>query len=61
MKIAVRALVVVLALTGAAATASMQETNSSASAKPVLTRTSAYPVPSCPPGDPSSCGLNSGQ
>lgn len=60
MKIAVRALVVVLALTGAAATASMQESNSSATLNPVLTRTSAYPVPSCPPNDPTACGLQGG-
>lgn len=56
MKIAVRALVVALALTGAAATASMN--NSSSSSKPVVTRTSAYPVPTCYPGEPGCGGPN---
>lgn len=56
MKIAVRALVVVLALTGAAATASMN--NSSSSTTPTLSRTSAYPVPTCYPGDPTCSGTH---
>lgn len=58
MNIVIRAFVVALALTGAVATAS---SNSSSSTKPVVTRTSAYPIPSCPPSDPTSCGLNSGK
>lgn len=58
MKIVVRAFVLVLTLTGVAATAA--STNSSSSSKPVITRTSAYPIPSCPPHDPTGCGLNSG-
>jgi hypothetical protein len=55
MNIIVRAFVVALAITGAAATASVN--NSSASTKPVVTRPSAYPIPSCVPGD-YSCANN---
>ena len=57
MKTVVRAFVVALALTGAVASA--HTTNNVASAKPVITRTSAMPVPSCPPGDPDGCGISS--
>ena len=56
MKIVVRAFVLALTLTGVAATAS--STNSTSSSKPVITRTSAYPIPSCPLHDPTGCGLN---
>lgn len=59
MQIVVRAFVLVLALTGAVATASSN--NTSSSSKPVITRTSGYPIPSCPPNDPNACGLNDGK
>ncbi len=56
MKIVVRAFVLVLALTGIAATTQISsastKTNVVASAK-----TSALPVPMCPPDDPNACGL----
>jgi hypothetical protein len=58
MKIVVRAFVVALALTGIAATTQI----SSASTKTnvaVPAKTSAFPVPLCPPGDPDACGLGS--
>jgi hypothetical protein len=56
MKIIVRAFVLALTLTGIAATTQI----SSASTKTnvaLSTRTSALPVPMCPPGDPDACGL----
>jgi hypothetical protein len=56
MKIALRAFVVVLALTGAAA--STQIASTSAQTKVSAARTSAMPIPSCPPDDPAGCGIN---
>lgn len=55
MKNIVRAFVVVLALTGAAASSQI----SSASAKTTITasKTSAMPIPVCPPDDPNACGM----
>ena len=58
MKIVVRAFVLALTLTGIAATTQI----SSASTKTnvaVPAKTSAFPVPLCPPGDPDACGLGS--
>lgn len=55
MKLFIRAFVVVLALTGAVST-SLAGT-SSASAKVTVGKTSAMPVPSCPPDDPNACGI----
>jgi hypothetical protein len=55
MKHLVRAIVIALTLTGAVA--STYATSSSASAKVSATKTSAFPVPTCPPGDPNACGL----
>lgn len=49
MKNLVRAFVVALALTGAAATTSVNANTQST--KPVITRTSAYPIPRCAPDD----------
>jgi hypothetical protein len=54
MKIAVRALVIALALTGAVATA---HANASSSTTPVLTKSSAAPIPTCPLNDPNGCGF----
>lgn len=56
MKLIVRAFVVVLALTGAAA-ATMTPT---ASAKTIASSatSSAFPVPVCPPDGTTSCGIS---
>jgi hypothetical protein len=55
MKHIVRAFVVVLVLTGAAATT--QTTNASAKSTVVASRTSMLPVPTCAPSDPNACGM----
>jgi hypothetical protein len=55
MKQLVRAFVVVLALTGAAA--STQIATASAQTKVSAAKTSAIPVPTCPPNDPNACGI----
>ena len=55
MKLIVRAFVVVLVLTGVAATT--QTTNASAKNKVVASRTSMLPVPTCAPSDPNACGM----
>jgi len=57
MKLTVRAfvVVVVLALTGAAA--STQITSASAQTKVVVGKTSAIPTPMCAPDDPNACGF----
>jgi hypothetical protein len=52
MKHIVRAFVVVLVLTGAAAT-----TQTSAKSTAVASRTSMLPVPTCAPSDPNACGM----
>ncbi len=56
MKNIVRAFVVVLALTGAAA--STQITSASTLATVSAAKTSAMPVPMCPPDDPDACGID---
>jgi hypothetical protein len=55
MKLFIRAFVLVLVLTGAAA--SSYATGSSTSAKVSIAKTSAFPVPTCPPDDPDGCGI----
>jgi hypothetical protein len=55
MKHIVRAFVVVLVLTGVAATT--QTSNASAKNKVVASRTSMLPVPTCAPNDPNACGM----
>ncbi len=55
MKIIIRAFVIVLALTGAAA--STQIASASAQTKVSVAKTSAMPVPMCPPDDPNACGI----
>jgi hypothetical protein len=57
MKVIVRSLVIALAVTGAIATSFA----SAAPAKATISasKTSAMPVPRCPPDDPTGCGLNS--
>jgi hypothetical protein len=48
----IRAFVIVLALTGAAATAHSKTTGTV-----VATTSSAYPMPLCPYNDPNGCGI----
>ncbi|HEY6375143.1 MAG TPA: hypothetical protein VIX90_06415 [Edaphobacter sp.] len=57
MKLIVRAVVVVLVLTGAAA--STQITSASANSKVTIAKNSAMPTPMCAPDDPNACGLGS--
>ena len=57
MKIFVRAFVVVLALTGAAA--STQIASASSQTKVAVAKTSAMPIPVCAPDDANACGLGS--
>ncbi len=56
MKIFIRAFVVVLALTGAAA--STQISSASTHAKVAVAKTSAFPIPMCDPNDPNACGID---
>jgi len=58
MKIIVRSLVIALALTGAIATTYANA--SSAKATVSVAKTSAAPVPTCPPDDPNGCGIYDG-
>ena len=55
MKQLVRAFVVVLALTGAAA--STHIATASAQTKVSAAKTSAMPIPTCPWNDPNACGI----
>jgi hypothetical protein len=59
MKLAVRTLVVVLALSGAAATT--QSSSVSTQNKVTAARTSMLPIPTCPPDDPNACGMAQGR
>ena len=56
MKNIVRAFVVVLALTGAAA--STQIASAAPQAKIVVSKTSAMPVPMCDPDAANACGID---
>ncbi|MBS1801085.1 MAG: hypothetical protein JSS95_14830 [Acidobacteria bacterium] len=55
MKHIVRAAVIVLVLTGAAA--STQATPASSKATVTAAKTSAMPIPMCDPDDPNACGM----
>ncbi|MCU1221941.1 MAG: hypothetical protein JWQ42_34 [Edaphobacter sp.] len=55
MKTIIRAFVLVLAITGAAA--STQIASASAQTKVTVAKTSAMPVPMCAPDDPNACGF----
>ncbi len=57
MKIIVRAFVVVLALTGTAATTLTSSASTSTQPKIAVARTSMLPVPTCAPSDPNACGM----
>ena len=56
MKHIVRAFVVVLVLTGAAATTQTSSAHASTN-KVAVARTSMLPVPICAPDDPNACGM----
>jgi hypothetical protein len=58
MKHIVRAIVVVLALTGVVA--STQTSSASTKNKVTVARTSMLPIPSCAPDDPNACGMGLG-
>jgi hypothetical protein len=58
MKLTIRAFVLALVVTGAAATTMTAST--STQNKVVATRVSLLPVPSCAPDDPNACGLGLG-
>ena len=55
MKLIVRSLVVALALTGAFASTRANAT--SATAQAGLAKTSAMPIPTCPPDGSTDCGI----
>ncbi|MBB5340400.1 hypothetical protein [Tunturiibacter gelidoferens] len=55
MKHIVRAFVLVLVVTGAAATT--QTSSAWTKNKVVASRTSMLPVPTCAPNDPNACGM----
>ena len=58
MKLVVRAFVLALVVTGAAATTMTAST--STQNKVVAARVSLLPVPSCAPDDPNACGIGLG-
>jgi hypothetical protein len=59
MKLAIRTLVVILALTGAVATT--QTSSASTQNKVAAARTSMLPIPTGPPDDPNACGMAQGR
>jgi hypothetical protein len=59
MKLAIRAFVVVLVLTGAVATT--QTSSASTQNKVTVAKVSMLPVPMCPPDDPNACGMAQGR
>jgi hypothetical protein len=58
MKNIVRAFVVVLALTGAAATT--QTSSASSKTTVIASKVSASPIPMCPPNSPNACNFRGG-
>ena len=59
MKTVIRAFVVALVLTGAAA--STQIASASGQTKVAVAKTSAMPIPMCAPDDPNACGMSQGR
>jgi hypothetical protein len=59
MKTVIRAFVVALVVTGAAA--STQIASASAQTKVAVAKTSAMPIPMCAPDDPNACGIANGR
>jgi hypothetical protein len=61
MKLIVRAFVLALVVTGAAATTMTASASASAQTnKAVATRVSLLPIPVCAPDDPNACGITLG-
>jgi hypothetical protein len=60
MKFAIRTLVAVLVLTGAAATTQTSSATTKSN-KAGIARTSMLPVPVCAPDDPNACGMAQGR
>ena len=60
MKNIVRAFVVVLALTGAAASSQITSASNNASSTVIVSKTSALPIPTCPLNDPKACNIRGG-
>jgi hypothetical protein len=52
MKNFVRAFALSLVVTGAFASSHLNK-----EVNPVVGKSSAFPIPSCPPGDPNGCGM----
>ena len=61
MKTIVRAFVAVLVLTGAVATTQISSASTTTTAKLSFGKSSAMPIPMCPPDDPNACGMGSTQ
>lgn len=59
MKTIIRAFIVVLAVTGAAASSQVSSAATS-QAKVTVSKTSALPIPMCAPDDPNACGIAQG-
>ena len=57
MNVIVRSLVIALAVSGAIATSYAKAPTAGSTV--TVSKTSAMPVPRCPPGDPDGCGLTS--
>jgi hypothetical protein len=55
MKTIVRTFVLVLAITGIAAST---QVSASTQTKVTVAKTSALPIPTCPPNDPNACGMD---
>jgi hypothetical protein len=55
MKVIVRSLVIALAVTGAIASSFASATPTKATV--TASKTSAMPMPTCAPGDPTGCGI----
>lgn len=56
MKIAIRAFVVALAITGFAAASHTSAVAQTAPNLVTAAKASAFPIPVCPPDDPTGCG-----
>ncbi len=57
MKNIVRAFVVVLAITGAAASTRVSANSAGDHSSIALTKATAFPIPTCPLDDPNACGM----
>ena len=59
MKNIVRAFIVVLAITGAAASTQISSASASSATtiSATIAKTSALPIPRCAPDDPNACGM----